>query len=94
MEDFANYSSKNPNKDSDSNKSTDWERELKQAAARYNGRNESELLRDIFARAQEGKRDGTLTNEQIDAFYQQIAPMLDSSKRKKLQKLLLQLKSI
>lgn len=92
MEDFANYS--NNDKSSDSNKSTDWERELKQAAARYNGKNEAELLRDIFARAQAGKRDGTLTNEQIDAFYKQISPMLDSSKRKKLQKLLLQLKSI
>ena len=92
MEDFANYN--HSNKSTESNQSSDWEKELKQAAARYNGKNEAELLRDIFARAQEGKRDGTLTNEQIDAFYKQISPMLDSSKRKKLQKLLLQLKSI
>ena len=91
MEDFANYS-KNTNKDS--NQTSDWEKELKQTAARYNGKNEAELLRDIFVRAQQGKRDGTLTNEQIDAFYKQISPMLDSAKRKKLQKLLLQLKSM
>ena len=93
MEDFANYSN-HPKKGANANQSSDWEKELKQAAARYNGKNEAELLRDIFARAQAGKKDGTLTNEQIDAFYQQISPMLDSSKRKKLQKLLLQLKSM
>lgn len=93
MEDFANYSNHSKN-GTNSDKNSDWERELKQAAAHYNGKNEAELLRDIFARAQEGKRDGTLTNEQIDAFYKQISPMLDSSKRKKLQKLLLQLKSM
>lgn len=86
MEDFANYS-----KD---NKGPDWEKQVQELAARYNGKNEAELLRDIFARAQAGKRDGTLTNEQIDAFYRQISPMLDSGKRKKLQKILSQLKNM
>lgn len=84
MDDFASYSGKN----------IDWQKEVQSIAARYNGKNESVLMRDIFARAAEGKKSGTLTNEQIDEFYKQISPMLDSIKRKKLQKLIAQLKSM
>ena len=64
------------------------------AAARYNGRNENELVGEIFARAAEGKKKGTLTNAEIDAFYKQISPMLDGAKRKKLQKIVERLKSM
>lgn len=84
MEDFASYSSGE----------SDLEREIAETAKKYNGKNESELIGDIFARAREGKRNGTLTNEQIDAFYAQISPMLDHAKRKKLQKLVSQLKNM
>lgn len=84
MDDFASYSGKN----------TDWEREAQRIAAKYNGKNEAELTRDIFARAAEGKKNGTLTNAQIDEFYQQFSVMLDSGKRKKLKKLVEQLKNM
>lgn len=73
---------------------SDLEKELNAAAKKYDGKNESDLLRDIYARAQEGKRNGTVTNEQIDAFYAQVSPMLDHAKRKKLQKIVQQLKSM
>lgn len=89
MDDFASFCARR----SDGNP-TDWEKEAQDLAAKYNGKNENELIRDIYARAAEGKRCGTLTNEQIDAFYHQFAPMLDSGKRKKLQKLVSQLKNI
>ncbi len=86
MDDFASYSGKR--------EQTDWAKEAQTIAANYNGKNEGELTRDIFSRAAEGKRNGTLTNEQIDLFYSQFAPMLDGAKRKKLKKLLEQLKSM
>lgn len=86
MDDFASYSQKR--------QQTDWTKEAQRVAESYNGKNENELTRDIFARAAEGKKNGTLTNEQIDLFYSQFAPMLDSSKRKKLKKLIEQLKSM
>ena len=85
MDDFASYQGKN---------NVDWEKEAKKIAAGYNGKNENELARDIFARAAEGKKNGTLTNEQIDMFYRQFAPMLDGAKRKKLNKLVEQLKNM
>lgn len=87
MDDFASFNGgKKDPKD-------DLLKQAASAAARYNGRNESELVGEIFARAAEGKKNGTLTNEDIDAFYRQIAPLLDSGKRKKLQKLIERLKA-
>ena len=68
--------------------------EAQKIAAAYDGRNESELLRSVYARAAEGKRNGTLTNAQIDAFCAQLAPMLDATRRKKLYKIAAELKKM
>lgn len=88
MKDFASFEGKNQEK-----KTTDeWMKEAKAVAGKYNGKSEGDMLKEIYSRAQEGKRNGTLTNEQIDAFYNQFAPMLDGAKRKKLQKVVEQLK--
>lgn len=88
MGDFANFNGgKNPSKD-------DFLKEAASVAARYNGRNENDLIGEIFARAAEGKKKGTLTNEEIDAFYKQISPLLDGAKRKRLQQIAERLKSM
>lgn len=84
MDDFASY-----NEDR-----VDWEKEAEKFASSYRGKGENDLMRDIFARAAEGKRNGTLSNEQIDAFYAQFSPMLDAAKRKRLKKLVEQLKNM
>ena len=91
MDDFANF---NGGKKNGKNTADDFMKQAQSAAARYNGKNENELVGEIFARAAEGKKNGSLTNAEIDAFYQQIAPMLDGGKRKKLQKLVEKLKSM
>lgn len=84
MKDFAGYTG--------GGVPDDLLKEAQAAAAQFDGKNESELIRSIYARAAEGKRAGTLTNEQIDAFCAQFAPMLDAGKRKKLMKLAAELK--
>lgn len=86
MDDFASYSPEE--------KQVDLTKEAQKIAASYNGKNEAELTRDIFARAAECKRNGTLTNEQIELFYSQLSPMLDGPRRKKLKKLVEQLKNM
>lgn len=85
MDDFASYSKRTQE---------DLAGEAERLAARYDGKNEEQLTQDIFARAAEGKKNGTLTNEQIDEFYRQFSPMLDAAKRKKLQKLIARLKQM
>ena len=63
-------------------------------SADIKGKNESEILREIYKKAEAGKRAGTLTNAQIDAFYARFSQMLNPSQQKKLKKLVDQLKSI
>lgn len=86
MKDFANFQANDGGED--------WMEEAKRLAASFHGKGEGELIRAILERAIEGKRNGTLTNEQIDAFYAQFSPMLDGAKKKKLKKIVEQLKSM
>ena len=90
MDDFASFAS--GKKGSENNR--DFMKEAQRIAMKYNGRNENELISAIYARAAEGKRNGSLTNAEIDDFYRQISPMLDGAKRKRLNKLVEKLKSM
>ena len=87
MDDFASYT---PKKKTDE----EWLKEADGLLKEYGGRSEGEILGAIYRRAVEGKRDGTLTNDQIDAFYTQFAPMLDGFKRRKLKKIVEDLKRV
>ena len=76
-------------------KSGNYEREmklLKEFASKYQGKSEEEVLREIYKMAMDGKKKGTLSNEEIDNFAAMIAPMLDEDKRKKLYKIVDKLK--
>lgn len=59
-----------------------------------NGKNEGQLLRTIIAEAERGKREGRLTNADLDNFYNSLAPMVDGIKRKKLKEVITRLKNI
>lgn len=63
-------------------------------AKAMSGKSEGQILQTILAQAEQGKRDGTLTNADLDNFYSAIYPMLDGFKRQKLKKIISQLKSI
>ncbi len=88
MNDFASFTPKGGKSEEA------WIEEAKGIAEAYKGKSEGEILKAIYARAVEGKRSGTLTNEQIDAFYAQFSPMLDGVKRKRLKKLVEELKQM
>lgn len=96
MNDFASYSGKKGGAaDSAEQMSSEaWTAEAKKIADGFQGKSEGDLMRAIYARAVEGKRNGTLTNEQIDMFYRQFSPMVNGVQRKKLQKLVEQLKKM
>lgn len=63
-------------------------------AAAYRGKNDKAVLADIVSSEEKGKRAGTLTNAEIDAFYRRFAPMLNFVQRKKLEQIVTQLKNI
>ena len=63
-------------------------------AAAYNGRSNMDMLKSILAEAEKSKRAGTLSNKEIEAFYQSFAPMLDGFQRKQLRVIVNRLKEI
>ena len=63
-------------------------------AKAFAGKSEGQILQTILSQAEEGKRNGTLTNADIDNFYNAVAPMLDGFKRQKLKGVIARLKSI
>lgn len=63
-------------------------------AKAFNGKSEGQILQTIIAQAEQGKRDGTLSNADLDNFYNTLAPLLDGYKRQKLKGIIQKLKSI
>ena len=63
-------------------------------AAEYNGKSNADMLKNILAEAERRKRAGTLSNEEIEGFYQSFAPMLDTVQRKRLRAVVERLKGI
>ena len=63
-------------------------------AKAFAGKSEGQILSTIIAQAEQGKRDGTLTNADLDNFYNTLAPLLDGFKKKKLQQIITKLKAI
>ena len=58
------------------------------------GKNEGQILHTIISEAERGKREGTLTNADLDNFYNALAPFVDGFKRRKLKEVITRLKSI
>ena len=63
-------------------------------AKAFDGKSEGQILQTIIAQAEQGKRDGTLTNADLDNFYKALSPLLDGFKRQKLKQIIAKLKSI
>ena len=88
FKEYDNQSSKS------SEKTATAEELMRQMASAYNGVSNADMLRNILKEAEKSKRAGTLSNAEIDAFYQSFAPMLDNSQRKRLRVVVDRLKSI
>lgn len=67
---------------------------VKKLATEFDGKNQTELLTAIYKEAKKGKKQGTLTNAQIDAFANMLSPFLDDKKRAVLYKVVEDLKRI
>lgn len=88
MEDFNSYSEKNDNS------AKNLTELVTRLAAKFDGKNQNELLRAIYSEAKKGKTQGTLTNADLDNFSKAISPFLDAKKRSFLSKITEELKNI
>lgn len=65
---------------------------MKNTAAKYRGKSEGELMRELKQTVQKDKAAGTLTDKKMDNFQKKISPMLNEQQRKKLDKIMKELK--
>ena len=96
MKSFQEYSKQNQGKGNDQDTATaSTAADLtKKIAAAYNGKSNADMLKNILREAEKNKRAGTLSNEEIENFYQTFSPMLDAAQRKKLRAIVDKLKEI
>ena len=66
----------------------------KKIASAYNGMSNMDMLKNILIEAEKSKRAGTLSNQEIEAFYQNFSSMLNGFQRKKLREIVDRLKEI
>ena len=94
MKDFKSYTPENGKGNqgrTDVNNTAEFAKMITRA---MNGKSEGQLLQSIIAEAERGKREGTLTNADLDNFYNMVSPMVDGFKRKKLKEVVTRLKNI
>ncbi len=66
----------------------------KKIAAAYNGKSNMAMLKNILLEAEKSKRAGTLSNEEIERFYQSFSPMLNGFQRRQLREIVERLKDL
>lgn len=92
MNDFKSY---RPPEDKNNGVDPQQTADLANFIARsMNGRSEGQLWRNILAEAERGKREGRLSNADLDNFYNTVSPMVDGARRKKLKEIIARLKQI
>ena len=83
MKDFNSYS-KEDQKKAEKELPEDVADMAKKMAAAFDGKGEGDLLRAIYKEAEKGRKNGSLSDADLDNFYAALSPMLDGAKRKKL----------
>lgn len=89
MKDFKNFSNEGKN-----DKTGAEDNLINVLNKTLNGKNGGNLLQTIIAQAEEAKKNGTLTNADLDNFYTNLAPLLDAFKRAKLKQVINKLKAL
>lgn len=92
MQDFNDYV--NSYKNSGDTDTTNLFNLVNSLAEKFDGKSQNELMKAVYEEAKKGKRNGTLTNADIDNFESMLAPLIDENKRKMLYKIVEELKKI
>lgn len=93
MKDFNSYQNFN-DAEKQQLKNSDAAKTAMKIMQSFNGKSEADLLKAIYKEAEKNRKAGVLSDSEIDDFYNTLAPMLDSAKRKKLLAVVKNLKEI
>ena len=96
MKSFKDYEpNSSQNERTEENKAYESAEDLtKRLADAFNGKSSGAMLKEILSEAERSKRAGALTNEEIDAFYEQFSPMLNFAQRSVLKNVVEKLKKL
>ena len=93
MQDFNEYAN-NPENFNERGTNGDLFRTVSDLAKKFDGKNGNDLLRAVYAEAERGKKNGTLSNADLDKFAATLSPLLDEKKKALLKKVVADLKKI
>ena len=93
MQDFNEYAN-NPENFNERGTNGDLFRTVSDLAKKFDGKNGNDLLRAVYAEAERGKKNGTLSNAELDKFAATRTPLLDEKKMALLKKVVADLKKI
>lgn len=57
---------------------------MQQAISKYENKSEGELMSELEKAISSGRRDGSFSDEMLDKFMKNVAPMMDTNQRRKL----------
>lgn len=81
MKDFSEFT---PQEKKETNGSGDINSQFMKFASAYEGKSADEVMSAILAEAEKGKKNGTLTDEDVDKFASTVSPFLTDKQRKML----------
>lgn len=81
MKDFSEFT---PQDKKETSGSGDINSQFMKFASGYEGKSADEVMSAILAEAEKGKKNGTLTDEDVDRFASAVSPFLTDKQRKML----------
>jgi hypothetical protein len=66
---------------------------MEETISEYENKSESELMSDLERMIREGRKNGTFSDEMLDAFIKNVGPMLDGAQRQKLDSIVRMIKN-
>lgn len=100
MKDFKSYSQQNTPSNSQSGEMPDeidgikMDEMIKLISKTAQNKSPTQLFASIIAEAERGKREGRLTNADLDNFFLAVSPLVDGMKRKRLKDIVERLKAL
>ncbi len=94
MKDFNSFKSQSKKDDGQKQPSASPYELFAALSRRYEGKSTEELMQAIISQAEEGRKNGTLSDEDIDRFASTVTPLLNDKQRKMLKSVVSRLKKI
>lgn len=66
--------------------------QMAEMAKQYEGKSEDELTRELLKVTEQGRQDGTFSNEMLETFYRSMSPMMNAEQQQKLNSIMKMIK--